>query len=100
MNRPDDCLPQPEEERELEAALSPLKGLEPPLEARVANRRAVAAALSSCERWSQPTLRPWWRRSVSIPVPLALGLALLMSVALSMSFYGWREGSRAHLAGP
>jgi ferric-dicitrate binding protein FerR (iron transport regulator) len=97
MNDPNDFSQQPAEDKELEAMLSPLKAIEPTLEARLANRRAVAEELSEESRWAQPTLRaesirrPWWRRSVSVPVPLALGLAVMMALAVVSSFQNWRE---------
>jgi hypothetical protein len=95
MNDPSNPSPQPAEDSELEGLLSPLKGLEPPLESRVANRQAVAAALSSEDRWAEPIARqssrqPWWRRTVAVPVPLALGLAVLMALTLFSSIQGWR----------
>jgi hypothetical protein len=95
MSDPKDFLAQPVEKDELEALLSPLKGLEPPLDARLTNRRAVAAALNSEDRQPELTLnqnsrQPWWRRTVAVPVPLALGLALLMMLTLFSTIQGWR----------
>jgi len=95
MNDPNNFSPQPVEDSELEGLLSPLKGLEPPLEGRVANRQAIAAALSAEDRWAEPIARqtsrqPWWRRTVAVPVPLAIGLAVLMMLSLFSSIQGWR----------
>jgi len=80
MNPHENSPPEPNDDPLLAEMLSPLKRLEPSLEARVANRQAVVAALSSLHAVNRPL--PWWRRSISIPVPIAAALVLLLAVAL------------------
>src|SRR5262245_46051055 len=84
MNPHENSPPGPNEDPLLAEMLSPLQRLEPPLEARVANGQAVAAALSS--RHAVNRTLPWWRRSISIPVPIAAALVLLLAVALYANF--------------
>jgi hypothetical protein len=100
MNAHHDLLPEPNDESRLEEVLSSLKRLEPPLEARIANRQAVSAALSSMPAASQQRHLPWWRRTVSIPVPLATALGLLVAVATYSSIRNWQQRSAVHVAAP
>lgn len=100
MNAHNDSLPEPNDDSLLEEMLSPLKRLEPPLEARVANRRAVSAALSSFQAVNRQSHLPWWHRSVSIPVPFAAALALLVAVAFYASSRNWQEQSAITIAAP
>jgi hypothetical protein len=98
MNAHNDSLPEPDDDPLLEEMLSHLKRLEPPLAARIANRQAVSAALSSFNAVSQQRHLVWWRRSVSIPMPLAAALVMLMAIALYSSFRNWQERSALLIA--
>ena len=91
MNETDNSRPEPGEDRRLVEILSPLKSLEPPLAAQIANRQAVSAALSALLAANQQRQLPWWRRSISVPVPLAVALAVLLAATLLSSFRNWRE---------
>jgi len=100
MNTHHDSSPEPNDDRLLEKMLFPLKRLEPPLEARIANRQAVAAALSSPSAVNQQRHLPWWHRSVSIPVPFAAALVLLMAATFCASFRNWQQPSAPLVAAP
>jgi hypothetical protein len=100
MNAHNNSLPEPNDDSRLEELLAPLKHLEPPLEARIANRQAVSAALCSLQAVNRQSQLPWWRRSVVIPVPLAAALSLVMAVALYASFRNWQEQPALVVATP
>jgi hypothetical protein len=100
MNDPHDPLPEPGDDPMLEEILSLLKRLEPPLETRLANRRAVAAELGALLAVNQKRHVPWWRRSISIPVPAAACLAVLAALALTSSFRGGQGQSPVRMAAP
>jgi hypothetical protein len=82
MNPHDDSPLVPSDDPVLQDMLAPLKHLEPPLEARIANRQAVSAALASLPAVNPKRHWPWWRRSISVPVPIAAALVLIMAAAL------------------
>jgi hypothetical protein len=74
MNESNQTGPEADDEL-LRKLLGPLRQLEPPLEARLASRLAVADELR--QRVNVSPQRPWWRRSISVPVPvIAAGLVL------------------------
>jgi len=93
MNDSPDEMPKAESEALLEEAISRLKRVEPPLETRIANRQAVAAALESLGTVNRQRELPWWQRSVAVPVPLAIAIGMLMAVLVAASFY--RSGGLA-----
>jgi hypothetical protein len=93
MNDFQEQQPQADGERPLEEAFAVLRRLEPPLESRIANRRAVAAALGELSIVN-PAAKSWWRRSVPVPVPLAAAIGLLMAVLLYSSFRPGREPAK------
>jgi hypothetical protein len=72
----------PDDDVEPEKLFETLKNLEPPLEARAAFRIAVASELARSYQASCSQLKPWWRRSVSIPVPVAMALGILVVAGL------------------
>jgi len=100
MNAEHDSSPQPNDDRLLAEMLSPLKGLEPPLETRIANRQAISTALSSFPAINQQRNLPWWRRSILIPVPLAAALVLLLAVMGYANVRSWRAPPAAVVAAP
>jgi len=98
MNDFQEQQPEADDERLLEEAFSILKRMEPPLEARIANRQSVAAALGESSVVN-PAAQPWWRRSVAVPVPLAAAIALLMAVLVYSSFRpGWEPAKEVVIA--
>jgi hypothetical protein len=100
MNDPLDPLPEPGDDSMLGEMFSHLKRLEPPMETRIANRRAVAAELGALVAASEKRHVPWWRRTISIPVPVAACLAVLAALALTSSFRGEKEPSPVRMAAP
>jgi len=90
MNDFQERPPEPDDERLLEKAFAVLKRMEPPLESRIANRRAVAAALGELSV-GNPAAQPWWQRSVAVPVPLAAAIVLLIAVLGYSSLRSGRE---------
>lgn len=86
-----ESLREPGDDPILDEVLSHLKRLEPPLETRVANRLAVAAALGELSAVKQRSQLPWWRRSIAVPVPVAASVLLLTTLAVSANFRGGRE---------
>lgn len=79
MNAEPDSSPGSKDDRLLAELLAPLQGIEPPLESRITNRRAISAALSSLSAAAPYVNLPWWRRSISIPMPLAAALVLAVA---------------------
>lgn len=86
-----DSLPEPGDDPMLDEAFSHLKRLEPPLEARIANRVAVATALGALSTAKLQRQLPWWRRSISVPIPIAASLAALVAFVLATSLRDWQE---------
>jgi hypothetical protein len=95
----DDSLPEPSDDPMLDEALSHLKRLEPPLETRIANRKAVAAALAEQNAANQQGPLPWWRRSIAVPVPVAASVAALVAFVLVSGIRDWQERPM-HADGP
>lgn len=84
MNEPEDSMSSPNDEA-LDEMLGALKRLEPPLEARLANREAVANELQNLLAARCNRSLPWRRRWVSFPAPIAASfLALAAWGALSL----------------
>jgi hypothetical protein len=100
MNAHNNPSPAPNDDKQLEEMLAPLIHIEPPLEARIANRQAVSAALHSFHVLNEQRHLPWWCRSISIPVPLAAALTLLMAFSLYSSFHNWQQPSVPLIAAP
>ena len=74
-----------------EEIFSILKRVEPPLEAKVAIRRAVADAMSYSGTARRKRDLPWWRHSISVPVPIAACLFVLVALATPSIVRGLRE---------
>jgi hypothetical protein len=71
MNDPHDNLP----DDVLEDLLQPLRSVELPVKARLANRDSVRQALAA-------RLHPaWWRRTVAVPVPVAIAASIILVLA-------------------
>lgn len=96
----DDSLPEPGDDPMLDEAFSFLKRLEPPLESRIANGLAIAAALSELNAMKQRRQLPWWRRSIAVPVPIAACLLVLTTLAVAANFRGERGQSPMHTGAP
>ncbi|HEX3601206.1 MAG TPA: hypothetical protein VHU84_13735 [Lacipirellulaceae bacterium] len=87
MNENDECLP----EEVITDSLAPLREMSVPEEIGVANRAAIARALA------RHTRRPWWQRTVAVPVPVALAATLAIfaaSIALVAPVLNRREVER------
>jgi hypothetical protein len=93
MNAHNNPSPAPNDDKQLEEMLAPLIRIEPPPEARIANRQAVSAALHSFHVLNEQRHLPWWRRSIAIPTPLAAALVLLMAISFYSSFRNWQKSS-------
>lgn len=91
MTSYDHSPPNPDDSSLLQDLLSPLKCIEPPLEARIAHRVAIASELERLRTAKLLQNRPWWSRSISIPVPIAASALLLGSLALAAGVRGWLE---------
>lgn len=91
MNEPREHRQELDVDPAVEAALSPLRSIEPTAVARVRNRDAVAAALDELKQ--QKTVRkvPWWQRSISVPVPIAACALLLISLLVVAELQGKSE---------
>jgi len=86
MNNSEDLLPTPDDDKMLESLLAPLRQIEPSMEARVRQRMAVAMELQRREE-----KRPWWGRSLSVPVPVAAALLVAVGLALAWTHAGGQE---------
>ena len=80
MNRLPDPSPEPLEEQALFDLLGPLRDLQAPLATQIANRQSLANVLHERRQQSASRPRPWWRRSVSVPIPLAAAILPLAVV--------------------
>ena len=69
-------------EHDLVEQLSVLGDLEPSTQARLNYRRAVASGLSP----AATATRPWWKRSISIPVPIAIAASIFALGGIGMQF--------------
>jgi hypothetical protein len=68
MNDPHENLP----DELLEDLLQPLRSVEPPIEARLANRDSIRQALAA-------RMRPaWWQRTVAVPLPVAIAASIIL----------------------
>ncbi len=90
MNEPHEFSREPDDPA-IEAALAPLRSIEPTAAARAHNREAITAALEELKQPEFVRPAPWWRRSISIPVPVAACLLLIMSLLVVSSFQGKGE---------
>lgn len=70
------------DDEEIDELFGRIKQIGPPLEARMANREAVAAELEKLKHNEPVKVVPLWRRSVAIPAPvLAASIVLLVYLA-------------------
>lgn len=74
---------------DLAETLAQLRRLEPSMAARLANRAAVTAELRAIEAADVLRERPWWRRSISVPMPVAASLLALLAITAPMSAAAW-----------
>jgi hypothetical protein len=86
MTQRDDSVAEPDDDALLRATLECLKQIEPPLQARIASRIAVAAELGP---WRSANAFPWWRRSISVPIPVAASLLVAAALLLAVGMHGW-----------
>ena len=100
MNDRDESKSDPLDEPILEELFASLRRLEPPLEARIANRLAVAAELSVVRNANRQRALPWWRRSISVPLPLAASLLVLAALVVPMRLAQWNERSSTQPEAP
>lgn len=100
MNDDNDLTADSGDDAVLEEMFSQLRRLEPPLEARIANRLAIAAELSGLLQNRQELPRPWWRRSISVPVPIAASLLALVAFLLASTFRGRDERAPVQVVAP
>ena len=80
MTRLPDPSPGSFDEQSLCDLLAPLRDLQAPLATQIANRQSLANVLHERRQQSASRPRPWWRRSVSVPIPLAAAILLLAVV--------------------
>jgi hypothetical protein len=71
MNNPDEFLP----DELLSDLLKPFRQATIPATAQRANRLTIERALAIQLR------RPWWRRSIAVPIPLAIAASIALVVA-------------------
>ncbi len=90
MNDDERSLNEPED-ADLAETFAHLRRLEPSMAARLANRAAVAAELRAIEAADVLRERPWWRRSISVPMPVAASLLALLAITAPMSATAWLE---------
>jgi hypothetical protein len=88
MNDPNDCRLEPDDDPALEALLSRVRAIEPPLAARIKSRLAVTEALESLANVTRRSGLPWWRRSVSVPLPVAACFLLVCALGVASRFRG------------
>jgi hypothetical protein len=85
------------EDARIEAALAPLRELEPTAELRLKDRRRLAAALAEQESLRLRPRLPLWRRTVTLPLPLIfllVALALAVGAALAWWLDLWTPAPR------
>lgn len=95
MNEPHDFNQDSDDDPTIEAALSPLRSIEPTAAARARNRTAIAAALEESNRAKSVRLAPWWRRSISVPVPVAACVLLIISLLVASKFQSKSEAPKS-----
>lgn len=94
MNDDERTLNEPED-TDLAETFAHLRRLKPSMAARLANRAAVAAELRAIEAADVLRERPWWRRSISVPMPVAASLLALLTITAPMSAVAWLEARQA-----
>ena len=99
MTRLPDPSPEPLEEQSLFDLLGPLHDLQAPLATQIANRQSLANVLHERPLQSASRARPWWRRSVSVPIPLAAAI-LLLAVIFVMQQRASSQLARDAVSGP
>jgi hypothetical protein len=88
MNENDESLP----DEQIVDALAPLREVSAPEQVRAANRATIAQALA------RHTRRPWWQRTVAVPVPVAIAASLAIvstTVALLLPSFGRQSSERS-----
>jgi hypothetical protein len=84
MNEPHESL----SDDMLDNALKPFRDVPIPDQTRVTNRAAVERALASRVQ------RPWWRKTVAVPLPVAIAATVALAVTGAVAFSQFRAQPR------